>query len=698
MSIRNHKPIILLYPPPSDLTQPYSSLPTLTGYLRGEGFLVVQKDISIEIMDDLISPNELLKARNRAINREKKSKLPYDEEYLQRYYKIIGISDYVISHIDEAKQIMRDKALFYNIERYQWAVKLFHSACNLASLAYHPTILQPSQYETELSPTLEGLLDVTSRNKQNLFYDIFKNKIIPQLLKEDPLLIGISVTYDFQIVPAFTLSRLIKSAAPEVHVCIGGAIIQRMEETLLNDPTCFQFADSFCVGEGETALSTLAEYLLSGKTIKKIPNLITKNDDPSDLPNLRHYEDIHKLPCPDFDGLPLPQYFSPEPVLLIQTTRGCYYGKCAFCNVSMNTRRFYRKMENKRLVDNIIKLHQKYNAKRFFFCDDAVPPAHMLSVAKLIKDKLPGVTWGGEARLEKVLTYEFLSLMKEGGCRHLIFGLESASQRILNLMNKGNSVQTDNEILNNCARNGIYVNLQTFIGFPTETSEEAWTTINYLIENERKISTFGFGCFDLEKDTPIYRYPLKFGVRNILKSSNPTVLASFDYIPTTGMTMEDAKKEHSAALKILSAIYSRRSTFIGGASGSHGLLQLSHFDYDEIYRLWKTMDTIKNPSPTDISTSLLFISQELIFSHPPAEMDTFDHLALNTRTGRKFVLSPAEYKLLELCNGKLNASEIVSLWANQQDIELDKQVLLMARGLAMITEFLKKGIIQAMKP
>ena len=79
-------------------------------------------------------------------------------------------------------------------------------------------------------------------------------------------------------------------------------------------------------------------------------------------------------------------------------------------------------------------------------------------------------------------------------------------------------------------------------------------------------------------------------------------------------------------------------------------------------------------------------------------MDTFDHLALNTRTGRKFVLSPAEYKLLELCNGKLNASEIVSLWANQQDIELDKQVLLMARGLAMITEFLKKGIIQAMKP
>lgn len=697
MKLKNpFNPVLLLYPPPSDLTQSYSSLPALTGYLRSEGFRVIQRDLSIELMDEILSPENLSIMSKRANLRIKETGFLEDKEYLERFYKVSGISDYIITHVNEAKRVMHDEVQFYNLERYQWAVKLLHSACNLASLPYHPTILQPSHYETHFEPTVKGLLEITSLNdKKNLFYEIYEQKVLPQILRKKPLLVGISVTYDFQIIPAFTLSRLLKSAAPELHVCIGGAIIQRMDELLLNDSAVFEFADSFCVGEGETSLAILSETLLSGKELKSIPNLIVKKEGRSNSANLRWYEDVNKLPCPDFDGLPLDRYLSPEPVMLISSTRGCYYGKCAFCNVSMNTRRVYRQMEKNRLRTNIETLNKKHRANRFFFCDDAIPPVHMQSVANLVKEKLPQVTWSGEARFEKVLTPEFLVMLRAGGCRHLIFGLESASQRVLDKMNKNNSFENDVAVLNACSKSEIYVNLQTFIGFPTETQQEAWETINFLIENEHSISCFGFGCFELEKDTPVYHNPEHFGISKISNPKNPILKESYDYVSTIGMTMEDTEKVHEIALKKLGAIYSRRSTFIGGASGSHGLLQFSHFGYDEIYQLWKSMDKPKWTDNPNLSDLVIRVSPTLIFSHPPKLLESFEHLAFNTQTGKKFVLTPTENLLLELCDGTQTAGEIIFRWAEAQTQEQEIQIKLLGRGFAIIKEFLKKGILQA---
>jgi len=692
--MNENRPIVLLYPPLSDPTQPYSSLPTLTGYLRSRGFKVIQKDLSIELFNELLTSAMLIEARSAAIQKAKNINEPMEEKYLERFYGIIGLSDYIVEHLDEAKGLMRDKKQFYDIKRYHWAATILRLACDLVSLPYHPTLLEPSNYESESELSFQDLMEATSGRNDNLFFEIFKQKVVPQILAMNPLLVGISITYHFQIVPAFTLSRLLKSASPELHVNIGGAVIQRMESYLLNDPTCFQFADSFVSGEGETAMLTLAMNILSGEETRSVPNLISKIDGRPYAYNLRWYEDIKSLPCPDFDGLDLEQYLSPEPVLLLSSTRGCYYGKCAFCDVSNNTRTVFRQMESKQFIANVIKLYQKYGAKCFFFCDDAMPPANMHEIAKLVKDRLHNITWQTEARFEKMMTSAFLATLKIGGCRQLIFGFESASQRVLDAMKKNNSIKNDIEILTACSANGIAVNLQTFIGFPTETREEAWETVNFLINNERNIASYGFGIFILQKDTPVYKEPQRYCISNI--SAKETIFDSWDcdYVPLSGMSRDDTKRESKIALEKLAPIYEMRTFYLSTAVGAHSLLHFSHHDYDAIYQMWKEMDTPHWQDSADMDELVLIVSPTILFSYPSDNTHSFSHRAICSQTGDQFYLSPNEQKLLDLCDGKHTVGEITSLWVIEQSQELDTQVLLLARAFAIIREFLRNGLVR----
>jgi anaerobic magnesium-protoporphyrin IX monomethyl ester cyclase len=690
--MKKTKPIILLYSPPSDPTQPYSSLPTLTGYLRSHKFTVIQKDLGIELFDELLSPRMLLKACRSANARAKDANLYTDQEYLARFYKLAGVSEYIIEHIEKAKKIMRDKNEFYNYDQYQWAVRLLKSACDLVSLPHHPTILKPSDYETNYEPTFEGFREATANRIDNVFFDIFKNKIVPEIVNLDPLLIGISVTYHFQIIPAFTLSRLFKLAAPGIHISVGGAIIQHMERALLGDPECFLYADSFCTGEGETALLTLAENLSSDEEKKPVPNMIMKGGGHANECNLRIYEDINNIPCPDFHGLELDRYLSPEPILLLSSSRGCYYGKCAFCDVSKNTRRNYRKMRKEHLISCMMELYEEYGAKRFFFCDDAVPPANMRKISEVIMEKLPDATWGAEARFEKTFSSDFISILRKGGCRFLLFGLESASQRVLNAMNKGNTIENDIAVLKSCKKNGIYVNLQTFIGFPTETAAEAQKTVNFLINNERNIACYGLGSFLLERDTPVHLMPERYGISNIY-FRNDAFGDYLDYETLIGMTRADIEIELKLAQEKLRPIFASRTNFLAGASGGHSLLYFSHYDYDEIYKIWKKMSLPQWEDKPDIYDLVLDISPTLLFSHPPIKAYSYEHTAFCSKTWKQFPLLPSEYRLLELCNGKRNVGDILSLWISEQTKEFGTKISLLARGSAIIRDYLRKGLV-----
>jgi anaerobic magnesium-protoporphyrin IX monomethyl ester cyclase len=603
-------PVVLLYAPPSDPTQSYTSLPTLAAYLRTRGVAVEQKDLGIELLDRICT-SEFLQA---AWSKSERMHLapPLTASFQERRGRLAGCARYIISEVERAKRVMRDADAFFDLERYRWATTTLSLACDIASLPSHPAQLGPANFEANADCSLAGLLEVTAAGRrENFFAPLFERHSIPDVLRLDPLLIGISVTYHFQVVPAFTLARMLKLRAPNVPVVIGGAIIARMESHLLSNPRWFDFADYYVVGEGETALMALVQSLRDGHSIPRAPNLIQRKRGLPMAHHTDHVEDVRELPCPDFDGLDLQLYLSPEPVLLMPTTRGCYYGKCTFCDVSRQTRTVYRPFQRKQVAANVARLNARHGARRFFFCDDAVPMTNMLEVAELVSKQLPDVTWQAEARLEKTMTLEFLTQLKQGGCRQLMFGFESTSQRVLNLMAKNNKVETDQRVLEACAAAGIAVNLQTFIGLPGETKPEAEATVQYLLDREREIASFGFGVFSLYKDTPIYKEPEKHGVTSISIPVENNLLAACDFEPLEGMTRAEAREVHDQALEKLTSIYRTRSHLLGGAAGAHSLLQFSQYEFRNIYERWRDFEDKQVRS--DFIQSRLELSRSLVY-------------------------------------------------------------------------------------
>lgn len=683
-----NRPILLLYPPQADITQPYSSLPALTGFLRAKNIPVIQRDINAILFDELLSQDSLTDARDLANERRIENQLYKDENFEKRYQEIIGFSDYLIPHIGDAKNIMRDLEKFSDIRLHNWAVQIINLSCDLVSLPYYPTKLLPGSYEYEGKYSFHNLLEATGQTKQNLFYNLLKRKIIPLISQENPILVGLSVTYQSQVIPGFTLARLLKDHFPDMHVNIGGAIIQRIDTQLFEDPACFTFADSYTIGEGETALEKLYFYLFNGKGKELIPNIIHEGNNKSDKSKIFQLEDIRSFPAPDFDGLDLKLYLSPEPIFLISSTRGCFWGKCAFCDVSMNTKGHFRQIEPNNFSNHFSKLITKSGAQRFWFCDDAMPVNMMLRVSREVRNKFPQVTWATDARLEGSLSQDVLLACKEGGCRLLVFGLESGNQRVLDAMNKNNSVDTDINVIEGCAENGIGVRIQAFLGFPTETRDEAQETIKLLENYQEKIVAFGLGHYHLYKNTPVYKNPMNYGISKIIEP-NEDMFSSLDYVPISGMTSIEAEKMTEVALKQLSPIYLSRMTSL---SATHHLLHLSYHSVEDLHKIWTELDEPKWADDPDMGELKPTLSS-VIFSDSSTEEKTIETRMLNTKTGEYYYISRDHKFIFELCDGKKTIDEIVSLWIKQKANEDDEKIKLAAGTYALIREYLREGVI-----
>lgn len=697
--LARQRPIVLLSTPPTDPTQPYSSLPALTAFLRLHGYEVVQRDVAIELLDSLLTSSHLRRACQRAHLRARDNLADPGTSgrgFLERYYGTLGWADYLIAHVDGAKRLMRDSSKFYDLRQYQRAVSILELACELVSLPHYPSRLSCSTYESATELTLSGLWEATADTPANFYYSYLKHTVLPEILALDPLLVGLSVTYHYQLDAAFTMGRLIKTAAPGLHVTMGGAIISEIESHVLSDPEWFRFADSYVVGEGETALVGLADSLRTGQSLNGVPNIVSLRCGRPFASMLSWFEDVEHLPIPDFEGLELCHYLSPEPVLMMGASRGCYYGKCAFCDVSRNTRQKHRRPGKDHLIDSVRKLNARYGTRRILFHDDAMPFGAMTDVAAVVKDEIPSMTWQAEARLEVGFTDEFAARIKAGGCRQLIFGFESGSPRILKAMHKHNTLKTNLMALRACAVHGIAVNLQTFIGFPTESREEAMRTIDFLIEKERMIASIGFGTFKLFAGTPIYKHPDRYGVKRIAVPHRDALLASCDFEACSGLSQDEATRLNAEAMDRLSPIYSRRSHFLGGAAGPHSLLYFSHYDYTSIKSLWQEMDEPRwSGSPARNLDEVIPTRSPAILTARLSESTLGDTTrALCVETGTQFELSQTERELWELCDGERDCGDVVSRWAlNQGDNELDGQVEYLARGFATIAEFLKKGLL-----
>jgi len=546
--------VSLLFPPTWHPSQPYLSLPSLTGFLTQSGIKnVTQRDLGIELLDTVLTQKYGEEVYTRLVEKAKKLERgrtgetgPSSAEHYTRVVESLDRFPYLIDRVEPAKESLRGEE-FYELERYRESLFLIDKWLELVSTLYFPTRLTvvDNQFSSYSIYSSKDILKAIRDEEQNPYIELFREHFLPSILADQPDLVGVSITATSQIIPGLTLCRLIKEANPSIHLTIGGSIFTRLVDNLRRCASLFELTDDFIVFEGETALLELIGQLDGKRDFSKVPNLIYRQNGKITVNQPFYSENINELPAPNYDGFPLGRYLARETVLPVQFSRGCYYKDCAFCALTLDHQNFRQKDPGK-TVDDLQMLSGKYHTPYFFFTDECLALSPTKRLCQQILDRNLHLQWTAEMRFEKNLSRDLLTQMRDAGCLKIVFGLESFNQRVMDFMKKGITQASVRRVTEDCLDLGIAIHCYIIAGFPTETEEEALETMNFIVNNTRLNSSYGFSCqpclFDLEKEAPIMSDPGSYGIRRIMRPASEDLSLGFFYEVQEGMTPEQAER------------------------------------------------------------------------------------------------------------------------------------------------------------
>ena len=363
------------------------------------------------------------------------------------------------------------------------------------------------------------------------------DKIALRILKEkidkvQPKLILISVPFPGNLYSAFRCGQFIKSNFPDCKISMGGGF-PNTELRDLKDERVFEFFDFITLDDGELPVELLynsvvrnersrsenSEFkrtflLENGKVVYK--NNTLKSD----------YKQA-QVGTPDYSDLLLDKYISVIEIAnpmhslwsdgrwnKLTMAHGCYWGKCTFCDISLDYIKLYEPVAAKLLVDRMEELIAQTGENGFHFVDEAAPPALMREVALEILNRNLAVSWWTNIRFEKSFTKDLCVLLKASGCIAVSGGLEVASDRLLELIKKGVTVEQVAQVTRNFTEAGIMVHAYLMYGYPTQTIQETIDSLEMVRQLfEIGILQSGFWHqFAMTAHSPVGMFPDDFGV------------------------------------------------------------------------------------------------------------------------------------------------------------------------------------------
>jgi hypothetical protein len=587
----------LVFPPQWFPSQPYLSLPTLKSYLENKGHAVDQFDFNIEGYETLLSREYLQKCVEIIRTRLSQPAYTTEERDVKDVYRQIlsdpAYLETIYAEVDEAKHVLRTEELFFQFPIYKKAFTTLKIALKLISYAHFPSRLDLESFFMQGTPeeSLQGILSATVDEVCNPFIDLYKDYLCPEVEWQDYGLVGISIIHVGQVIPGLTLARMLRKQYPDLHIVIGGSVFARHSNILEDKQELFrQFFHSIILFEGEHPLDQLIVALKEGKPLESVPNLlhlvdnkIVRNPDAKAL-------SYDELSCPNFDQLPLDKYLMPFPVLPYMASRGCYWGKCTFCTHSFIYESYYRKENESRVADDLDALGKRYGTKYFTFSDEAISPNAFKRMSAAILSKNVQMRALGMLKFEadSIETTEMFEEVYRAGFIMLFYGLESANDRILSIIDKGCDQATEQVVLKNSSDAGIWNHLYLFFGFPTEEREEAEETIRFTIANSEKgsgiIHSVGQSTFALEKDSAIYHNPKKFQIDRIIHDPARDMAIVFDFDIKTGMGRDEVMDVYEEFNNIIEENFPSRKIW-NFLSREHFLLYLDRFGREEILNM-----------------------------------------------------------------------------------------------------------------
>ena len=396
----------------------------------------------------------------------------------------------------------------------------------------------------------------------------FFEELIEPLKAFRPELIGFSILFSQQLFFALALAKLCE--ATRAKIVFGGATFSVMPDPgrLLSgsfpvhqggepgEVDMGRLIDYLIVGEGERKLESLAESLSAGglpEVLSHAPDLLRKENGKAAASHAQDAFDLNALPLADFSDFSLDQYHSPVPVLPYLASRGCAWKRCAFCT-HQKSYLAYREEDAANTSDRLWALRQKYGVSHFCLVDEMIHPRRMDRIAANLIRRGARVYFSAYAR-PSGFTAGTLEKAHRAGLRLLMWGVESASQRLLDLMRKGTIAQNIPAILNSSSQAGVWNLLFLIFGFPTETKAEWRSTLDFLDSCRESIHAISRSRFILLEGSDVFVNPERYGIKRIIdRPLRDPVSIAYDYEVTEGLTPEEVSAMFEESSARLSAV------------------------------------------------------------------------------------------------------------------------------------------------
>lgn len=515
--------ILLIQPPQWYPVSPYLAVPLLAGQLKKEGFDVKSFDLNVEFFNHLLTKETVLNCdkQARAVLRELSSDYEnadiafiekngnYHEKtrclkYLtiKKFYADYGDeTPEIIENIEKAVNVTRDKEQFFIPEKLTEAKHIIRLALRLVSMPYAPNEIDFDNYFANplLNLDWENIKNQTVDRSVNMFYDYF-DAFTDSVKVEGYNIVTIAMTDLSQLIPVFTLASMLK-AKTEAKIIVGGNYATQIYEDMMKYDEIFSsYFDFLVIGDGEIALPKLCHYIEGKCGLSDVPNIVYLNDEDRVVTTGFSCEhiDMDSLAYPDFSDYDLSKYFTPDPTFPMQLSKGCYWGKCNFCDYAYGQQGYSPKHIG-RIIKELKHYIKTYKATKFIFVDEAIPPKFYNLLATAIIEAGLKINFYSFARLETGYTTEVLENLYRAGARLFLWGYECESPRIMEMMNKGIDVEKRLEILTDARNAGIWNNGLFIFGYPTETIDEIKQTMSVIRANRRVIPSCTLSNFALKK-------------------------------------------------------------------------------------------------------------------------------------------------------------------------------------------------------
>jgi len=565
--------VLLLTPPFTQLNTPYPATAYLKGFLNQIGVPSCQVDLGINVISKLFTPeylqrlfDEVKTDRVKSFNAQRIYNLR--DAYVESVSRVMNFLS--APSVLEAQNICQGNILpeagrFSHLEDVDEAfgtMGLLDKAkhfCTLYLEDLSDFIIEAvdsnfgfSRYAERLGRSAGTFDEIYANLKSPLSFieSILIDELSQQMSLSETNLVLITIPFPGNLIAALRIGQWLKQHCPQVKVSFGGGFVNT-ELRSLKDKRFFEFCDFVTLDDGELPIKCLIEHVNGQRGINQLKRtLLLENNQIVFANKANDSEPLQEeLGVPDYSDVEWNRYISVVEVanpmfrlwsdgqwVKLTLAHGCYWGKCSFCDGTLDYIKRYDPASVKTTADRIEAIVAQTGKTGFHFVDEAAPPALLKELAIEILRRNIKIVWWTNIRFEKNFTADLCLLLKQSGCIAVAGGLEVASERILKLINKGVTLEQVSNVAANLKQAGIMVHAYLMYGFPSQTAQETIDSLEVVRQLfELGIIESGFWHqFALTAHSPVGHQPDKFGISISSSLTNAFANNDLEYVDNNG--------------------------------------------------------------------------------------------------------------------------------------------------------------------